>query len=54
MVGVKSLVLNSEVLNDQNAHAIFELATATDPQPDGAGYDVNVQTSGCGFAVAAQ
>ena len=41
------LDLSSEVINGQNAHAIFNLYKDLDPQPEGTGYDVNVQESAC-------
>ena len=44
------LVKNSEVINGTNAHVIFE--TASDPLPDGSGFNVNIQGTACvGFVI---
>jgi hypothetical protein len=42
-----ALTFQSEVINGTNAHAIFELENVADPQPDGSGYNINVQDSAC-------
>ena len=41
-----SLTRLSELTSGITAHAVFNLYN--DPQPDGAGYDVNVQATSCG------
>ncbi|MFT5139186.1 MAG: prepilin-type N-terminal cleavage/methylation domain-containing protein [Lysobacterales bacterium] len=41
------LVLQSEVVNGSNAHAIFELHNAVLPNPVGPGYTINIQDSSC-------
>jgi prepilin-type N-terminal cleavage/methylation domain-containing protein len=38
----------SELTSGITSHAVFNLYNAVDPQPDGAGYNVNVKATSCG------
>jgi hypothetical protein len=45
MTGANQLTKNSETLSGSTAHATFNLYDT--PQPDGVGYDFNVQPEAC-------
>ena len=41
------LAMNSQVINGTNAHIVYELNTAADPQPEGTNFNVNIQLIPC-------
>ena len=41
------LTLSSQVITGSNAHIVYELDSLTDTQPEGPGYNVNIQTEAC-------
>lgn len=42
-----NLILSSQVITGSNAHIVYELDSLVDPQPEGAGYNVNIQSEAC-------